>query len=131
MSADRDQEIEDLFDSVIDKPPIEREAVLDALNATSPEVVAHVRALLVALDGDLKIAPEPRRPAVSPIPQAGERVGPYLLVEEVGEGGFGVVYRASRQVGEQSTDVAIKFLKIFSHDPELQKRFELERQVLA
>jgi serine/threonine-protein kinase len=131
MSADHDREIEALFDSVVDMLVAEREAALAALDPTSPHVVGRVRALFHALEGELKIAPEPRRPAFSSIPQSGERIGPYLLTEEVGEGGFGVVYRASRQVGEQSTDVAIKFLKISSHDPELEKRFELERQILA
>jgi eukaryotic-like serine/threonine-protein kinase len=131
MSEDQDREIEALFDSVVDMPAAEQEAALAALDSTSPALVARVRSLLRALEGDLKIAPEPRRPAISPIPQSGDRIGPYLLVEEVGEGGFGVVFRASRQVGEQHADVAIKFLKIANQDPELEKRFALERQVLA
>jgi serine/threonine protein kinase len=131
MSADQDHEIEALFDAVVDMPAAEREAALQAHHSVSPEVVARVRALFQALEGDLKIAPEPRRPALSTIPQSGERVGPYLLEQEIGEGGFGVVYRASRQVGGQSTDVAVKFMKIASHDGELVRRFELERQVLA
>ena len=131
MSADQDREIEELFDSVMDLSAEEREASLAAHESASPQVVAKVRAMFHALDGDRKIAPQPRRPAVAAIPATGERIGPYLLTEEIGEGGFGVVYRASRMVGEQSADVAIKFLKITSHDPELEKRFALERQVLA
>ncbi len=76
MSAEQDHAIEALFDSVVDMTAEEREAALQARHSVSPEVVARVRALFQALEGDLKIAPEPRRPALSTIPQSGERLDP-------------------------------------------------------
>ena len=48
------------------------------------------------------------RVPTAPLPHVGSIVGPYKLVEEIGRGGMGVVYRASRRDGEYDQDVAIK-----------------------
>jgi serine/threonine protein kinase/tetratricopeptide (TPR) repeat protein len=59
-----------------------------------------------------------------------EQVGPYKLLEQIGEGGMGVVY-----VAEQSTPVkrrvAIKVIKPGMDTKEVVARFEAERQALA
>ncbi|MGE3630411.1 MAG: serine/threonine-protein kinase, partial [Sandaracinaceae bacterium] len=55
----------------------------------------------------------------------GERVGPYRLVETLGEGGMGTVYRAERD-GQL---VALKLVKTELSSPEAHARFEREARV--
>lgn len=66
-------------------------------------------------------------------PQArlGQRLGPFLLVAVIGQGGMGAVYRAERVDGEVHQQVAIKL--ITGPDPAglLVARIESERRLLA
>ncbi|MCH8990706.1 MAG: protein kinase, partial [Acidobacteria bacterium] len=58
------------------------------------------------------------------------RVRGYEVVETIGEGAFGVVYRA-RQSGVER-DVAIKVIRSeFANEPEFIRRFEAEAQLVA
>jgi serine/threonine protein kinase len=57
-------------------------------------------------------------------------IGPYEIVETIGEGGFGVVYRA-RQTVPIRRDVAIKVIKPGMDTKRVVARFEAERQTLA
>ena len=50
------------------------------------------------------------RPSRRP-PSPGTRVGSYRLVEEIGRGGMGVVFRAVREDEHFSKEVAIKLIK--------------------
>lgn len=60
----------------------------------------------------------------------GRIVGNYRIVEKVGEGGMGTVYRAVEQMVER--DVAIKVLREeFVSNPELNERFRTEAVALA
>ncbi|PYS99008.1 MAG: hypothetical protein DMF63_13120 [Acidobacteria bacterium] len=61
----------------------------------------------------------------------GRRVGVYRLDEEVGRGGMGVVYRASRADGEFDQTVAIKLIKRGMDTDLILKRFRRERQITA
>jgi serine/threonine protein kinase len=61
---------------------------------------------------------------------AGTRLGPYEILEPIGAGGMGEVYRA--RDSRLGRDVAIKILpRAFSADPERRARFEREARVLA
>lgn len=61
----------------------------------------------------------------------GRRLGPYVLVEELGRGGMGVVYRAERVDGEFEQTVAIKLIKRGMDTDVVLKRFRRERQITA
>jgi WD40 repeat protein/DNA-binding SARP family transcriptional activator len=59
-----------------------------------------------------------------------ERLRGYELVEKVGEGGFGVVYRAWQP--QLAREVAIKAIRpALANDPEFIRRFEAEAQLVA
>jgi serine/threonine protein kinase len=62
--------------------------------------------------------------------EAGERIGPYKLREQIGEGGFGVVWVAEQQEPVRRT-VAMKIIKLGMDTREVVARFEQERQALA
>src|SRR5262249_2664303 len=58
------------------------------------------------------------------------RVGPYKLLEEIGEGGFGVVFMAE-QTHPVRRRVALKVIKPGMASRQVVARFEAERQALA
>src|SRR5499425_199547 len=60
----------------------------------------------------------------------GARIGPYKLLQQIGEGGFGVVYMAE-QTEPVRRKVAVKIIKPGMDTKEVIARFESERQALA
>src|SRR5262245_36675520 len=60
----------------------------------------------------------------------GTVIGPYRLMEPLGEGGFGVVFLAEQQVPVRRK-VALKVLKAGMDSRQVVARFEAERQALA
>jgi serine/threonine protein kinase len=59
-----------------------------------------------------------------------QRIGPYEILEKIGEGGMGEVYRATDT--ELKRDIAIKVLpESFSADADRLARFQREAEVLA
>ena len=63
--------------------------------------------------------------------RAGERIGPYRLVQELGRGGMGTVYLGERVDEQFQAQVAVKFMRGGLAAPELAQRFRAERQILA
>ena len=66
--------------------------------------------------------------ASSPPP---ERVGRYRLLECIGSGGMGQIYRALRDDREYEKEVAVKLIKRGMDTDEILRRFRTERQTLA
>jgi len=60
----------------------------------------------------------------------GSVVGPYKLLEQIGEGGFGVVFMAE-EPPPQRRAVALKIIKPGMDTPQVVARFEAERRALA
>ena len=61
----------------------------------------------------------------------GERIGPYRLVEIMGSGGMGDVYKAVRDDDQYRAEVAIKLMRADVRNPHAERRFKSERQILA
>lgn len=59
-----------------------------------------------------------------------DQIGPYKLLEKLGEGGMGTVYLADQKEPVQRR-VAIKLIKAGDDSKSLLARFELERQAIA
>ncbi|MBL9120670.1 MAG: serine/threonine protein kinase [Phycisphaerae bacterium] len=70
--------------------------------------------------------------SLSPLPVEvpGSRIGPYRLVQQIGEGGFGSVFLAEQEVPVRRS-VAIKVVKLGMDTRQVVARFEQERQTLA
>ncbi len=62
--------------------------------------------------------------------QRPDNVGPYRILELLGEGGMGEVYKAERRQPIRQT-VAVKIIKLGFNSREIVGRFESERQALA
>src|SRR6516225_10149466 len=60
----------------------------------------------------------------------GTVIGPYKLLEQIGDGGFGVVFMAEQTV-PMRRKVALKILKPGMDTDQVVARFEAERQALA
>ncbi len=61
----------------------------------------------------------------------GTRIGSYLVLEEIGHGGMGTVYRAVRADDQYSKQVAVKVVRGGLGDKLAIQRFKAERQILA
>jgi len=96
----------------------DRERVLLGLD---PAVLAEVEELLRAHDA---VPPEAAREG------PGSRIGRYKLLQQIGEGGFGVVWTAE-QTEPVQRKVALKILKAGMDTGQVVARFEAERQALA
>ena len=62
---------------------------------------------------------------------AGQRIGPYKLLQELGHGGMGAVWLAARADEQYQKRVAIKLIKRGMDTEEILNRFRYERQILA
>jgi eukaryotic-like serine/threonine-protein kinase len=70
-------------------------------------------------------------PAAPPQPRLGRRLGVYQILEEVGHGGMGAVYRAARVDGQYQKQVAVKLVRGGFDTSFVLERFRQERQILA
>lgn len=63
--------------------------------------------------------------------KAGERIGPYELIRELGSGGMAEVWLARRADGAYRRDVALKLPKLTRLRKSLERHYERERDILA
>ncbi len=118
------------FEMLLDTPLAERESALARLEAGDPELAAEVSSLLAAHAASTGFLDSPAS-ASRPGPAPGDALGPYRIVEEIGRGGIGVVYRATRDDDAFRKDVAIKLIDPGMRSDEMLRRFRAERQILA
>jgi serine/threonine protein kinase/tetratricopeptide (TPR) repeat protein len=124
---------EELFHQALALPAPERETFLESACASRPDLRKRLDRLLRAHSTSGHFLDEPAHPRLAPVDPAaalGTRIGPYLLQEVLGEGGFGVVYRA-RQEQPVARDVALKIIKLGMDTRRVIARFELERKALG
>ena len=62
---------------------------------------------------------------------AGTQLGAFRLIEKIGEGGMGAVFRAERADGAFTQEVAAKVMRSAIVDADSKHRFKVERQILA
>ncbi len=81
-------------------------------------------------DGGVTLPPQPPTTHATTGERPGDRIGPYKLIEVIGEGGFGVVWLAERRE-PMVQRVALKIIKPGMDSKAVVARFEQERQALA
>jgi WD40 repeat protein/serine/threonine protein kinase len=122
-----------IFLAALERAPDQLPAFLDEACGGNADVRARVDQLLRAHDalGSIHVG---RAPAVTvdlqPAETPGTVIGPYKLIEQIGEGGMGSVW-----MGQQTEPVrrlvAVKLIKAGMDSKQVIARFEAERQALA
>jgi serine/threonine protein kinase len=138
MNPERYQRIKQVFDRVADLPPAERQAMLERLCGADAALRTEVERVLSSDHSARKFLEKPAlAPAGRIIPQVvkenhlGSRIGPYEILSEIGRGGMGTVYLASRADDQFRKLVAIKLVNPNQEAEAMVARFRRERQILA
>jgi serine/threonine protein kinase/tetratricopeptide (TPR) repeat protein len=138
MTPERWQQVKGLLAAALETDRAERPAYLDKVCAGDVWLRAELENLLAAgedVDAGLLMAttsPAPEPGSVEPAnARIGRRLGPYQIVEEIGLGGMGEVYRAFRADDQYKKEVAIKLVRSGQDSKFVVARFRNERQVLA
>ena len=120
-----------LLDELLDLPASESDARLAALREQNPALADELAPWLNELSG-LDQSAFLQAPALPPPPGlAGQTVGAYVLVNELGRGGMGSVWLARRTDGRYEGEVAIKFLASGLFSAAGAERFAREGSIMA
>ncbi len=148
MDSNRRQKARQVFMEVAELPTTDRPAALARACGDDAALRAEVEALLRAHEGAARFLASPTADAAgdamptanfpgnapttsgSPREGPGTRIGPYKLLQQIGEGGFGSVFLAQQEQPVQRK-VALKIIKLGMDTRQVVARFEQERQALA
>src|SRR5258708_11210266 len=138
MPQPSDREIE-IFNAALELPATERAAYLDQVCAGDVALRQRVEELLEAgeqagdfLENAEGVPSGPGRtirPTIFPAEKPGDRIGRYKNLQQIGEGGCGVVYMAQQEEPVRRR-VALKVIKLGMDTKGVIARFEAERQAL-
>ena len=131
------QQMNTLLQAVLELPESQREAWLQALPAQQRALAPLLRAMLqrasVETDDFMRqpvaLAPDGEEDAAA-ADRAGDRVGPYQLLQQLGAGGMATVWLAERADGAMQRQVALK-LPHAGWTAGLAQRMARERDILA
>jgi tetratricopeptide (TPR) repeat protein len=134
--------LSELLDAALDLAPAEREQWIEALSDEHSELKPRLRALIARAAGIetsdfLSTLPklyvgDPAESDRYSDAHAGDQIGPYRLVREIGTGGMGTVWLAERADGALRRSVALKFLRAQGGPREaFAERLARERDILA
>ncbi len=138
MTPERWQHVKSALHEALSLRGPARAAYLGRLRAADPALQAEVESLIAAdEDASSRFLNVPAAAAIEleapPAKNrlAGQRLGPYRLLEEIGSGGMGEVYRAVRADDEYQQQVAIKLVRAGVDAAFVGERLRAERQILA
>ena len=136
MTANSARAIE-VFTEAVQLPGEERNAYLDRACGGDDELRRKVEALLKSNDRAGNFLEEPPTGSISEGrakfaagEKPGDRIGHYKLLQQIGEGGGGVVFMAEQEAPVHRR-VALKIIKPGMDTKSVIARFEAERQALA
>ena len=131
--------LESIFFTALGMTPAERAAYLSEACAGDDSLRQRVEKMLAAqvdagsfLEAPPAAVVAPAEPTIDQTvtEKVGTQIGPYKLLQQIGEGGFGVVYMAE-QTEPVRRKVAFKVIKPGMDTRQVIARFEAERRALA
>lgn len=139
MTPERWEKIKDVLGTALELPDDDRPLYLDQQCGSDLSLRHEVELLL---RGERSIEPQflgetslaEVAAALIPTednPWIGRRVGVYKIVEQIGSGGMGEVYRAFRADDQYRKEVALKVIRAGQDSGSVIARFKNERQILA
>jgi eukaryotic-like serine/threonine-protein kinase len=137
MTSEKWLEVKEIFNAALDLSPAERRAFIEECCADD-ELREEVEALLASADEAESFIESPALTRVASLVTEekmpsliGQQIGAYKIEREIGKGGMGAVFLASRADDEFDKKVAIKLIKRGFDTDEIVNRFRHERQILA
>ena len=135
MSTDRRQRVRAIFDGALDLPADQRPAFVREQTLGDAALEAEVAKLLKAIEnaqrGGFLDKPVWTPPVIPPPVGPGMDFGAYRVVEQLGGGGMGAVYKVMRSDDVFRKIAALKVVRPECMTPELLRRFQQERRILA
>ena len=128
MNTQIERQALEVFRRLLDTAESRQSDVDSELASLPPEVAERVRALLAGLDSDSAAlygalqSPNTAMPA---------ELGGFVLQDELGRGGMGVVAAAERRQGDVVIKAAVKWVPASELDEIRRARFRFEQQVIA
>lgn len=141
MTPERWRQVEEVFQNALDLLPEERARYVSEVCSNDAGLRRDVESLLSQHDsaGELLEQPPYGNTQLGVLeslvddedPLIGRRLGSYRIEREIGRGGMGAVYEASRADNEFNKRAAIKLVKRGMDTDFILRRFRKERQILA
>jgi serine/threonine-protein kinase len=130
--TERWQVLEGLFQEAAEMDASDRGAFLCNACGNDIELRTELEALLACVDKTLGWLKKPVDGAARELAFVGRRVGPYVLLSLLGEGGMGRVFLAARADDQYQQLVAVKLMHAdLSQNELMMERFRVERQIQA
>jgi len=139
MFTERWDEIKEKLLAALELEPAQRAAYLAKIGAVNPDLQKELDSLIASHERtgtdflNRPLAEISSALAIHGEPSSvlGQRIGPYQIVQQIGAGGMGEVYRAFRADNEYLKQVAIKLVRAGQNSDFVIRRFKDERQILA
>jgi serine/threonine protein kinase/Tfp pilus assembly protein PilF len=128
--AERWQKVKEIFAAALEREPEQRSAFLGQVCGQDEALLAEIESLLAAHVQSENLSEFSMRAELPQDNQPLQSIGPYRLLEKIGEGGMGQVWLAE-QTSPIQRKVALKLIRAGMYDDSLLQRFQAERQSLA
>jgi len=130
------QQVKDLFAEAFEQHPDSRLEFLKSQCNGDDLLFGEVSSLLAALSEPDNLIENnaidlAAKVGAQEIDRTEQHFGNYKILREIGSGGMGTVFLATRDDGEFSMHVALKIVRLSVADREIIARFKRERQILA
>ena len=141
MTPERWRQVEDIFQGALDRSPDERSQFVVSACGDDESLRRDVQLLLKQHESAGELLDQPlydntelgvlESLVEESDPMIGRRLGAYRIEREIGRGGMGAVYEATRVDNEFNKRAAIKLVKRGMDTDFILRRFRKERQILA
>jgi serine/threonine protein kinase/tetratricopeptide (TPR) repeat protein len=131
FTPDQWQQISPYLDEALEMATEERSQWLFSLREKDAHLASLLQGVLDEQQGLTEEGFLEESPLPSPVGLAGQTIGAYTLVSQIGQGGMGSVWLAKRSDGRFERQAAVKFVSIALAGRAAEERFKREGNVLG